>query len=183
VARTGTRGTPGSGDKPYANTYRPLDTRTNRREEPETLAARAALTDEHATGSPSNSSTAAWTSLARIGSSRSASTWTTAFSTQPGRRGRCRQATACRRGPPLARTAASFSARRPNDPCRSWFDRTPISSIFEEESGANRTNLVAAWPVCRGALRAQDHAARRPNGSVPLEGMADAATREPRRPT
>jgi hypothetical protein len=29
-------------------------------------------------------------SLARIGSARSPSTWTTAFSTQPGRRGRCR---------------------------------------------------------------------------------------------
>jgi hypothetical protein len=58
-----------------------------------------------------------------------ASTWTTAFSTQPGRRGRCRQATTARRGPPLARTAASFPARRPNDPCSSWFDRTPIRSI------------------------------------------------------
>lgn len=67
--------------------------------------------------------------LGRIGSSRSASTRTTAFSTQPGRRGRCRQATTCRRGLLLARTAASSLLRRPNDPCRSWFDRTPIRSI------------------------------------------------------
>jgi hypothetical protein len=112
-----------------ANTYRPLATRTKRGEAPETLAARAALTEVHATGAPSDVSTAAWMSLARIGPPRSPSTWTTAFSTQPGRRGRCRQVTDCRRGAPLAGTAASSLTRRANDPCRSWFDRTPIRSI------------------------------------------------------
>lgn len=124
-----------------ASTYRPLATRTKQGEAPEALAARAALTEDHATGAPSDASTAAWMSLARIGSSRSASTRTTAFSTQPGRRGRCRQVAACRRGPPLARTALNFLARRPNDPCSSWFDRTPIRSISEVESDANRTIL------------------------------------------
>jgi hypothetical protein len=100
------------------------------------------LTDDHATGSPSNVSTAVWMSLARIGSIRSSSTWTTAVSTQPGRRGRCRQPPACRRGPPLVRTTASFSTRRPNDPCRSWFDRTPIRSILGDLNLANRTKTV-----------------------------------------
>jgi hypothetical protein len=76
-------------------------------------------------------------SLARIGSPRSANTWTTAFSTQPGRRDRCRQATACRRGSALARTVASFLATRPNDSCRSWFDRTPVSPIAPLGSSAS----------------------------------------------
>ncbi len=66
-----------------ASTCRPLATRTKRGEAPKTLAAKAALTDDHATVAPSDASTAAWMSLASIGSSRSASTWTTAFSTQP----------------------------------------------------------------------------------------------------
>jgi hypothetical protein len=136
--------------------------RANRGEGPETLDARAILTDDHATGSPSNVSTAIWMSLARIGSARSPSTWTTAFSTQPGRRGRCRQATGLRRGPPSARTAASFSARRPNYPCRSWFDRTPISSIDsrcvnpgpEKGSGfAPRPSGVGMASRRRGLLR------------------------------
>ena len=125
-----------------ASTYRPLATRTKRGDVPETLAARAALTEDHATGTPSDASTEAWMSLTRIGSSRSASTRTMAFSTQPGRRSRCRHATACRRGPPLARTAASFPARRPNDPCRSWFDRTPISSIFLARANRHRCPLT-----------------------------------------
>ncbi len=49
--------------------YLPRSIRTNRREEPETLEARAPLIEDHATGSPSDASTAAWMSLALIGSS------------------------------------------------------------------------------------------------------------------
>ncbi len=99
-----------------ASTYRPLATRTKRGDDPETLAARAALTEDLATGAPRDPSTAKWMSLARIGSPRSASTRTTAFSTQPGLRGRCRQPTARRRGPPLTRTVASFPATGPTTP-------------------------------------------------------------------
>jgi len=43
----------------FANTYRPLPTRTSRRDEPVALEARAVLIEDHATGSPSNTSTAA----------------------------------------------------------------------------------------------------------------------------
>ncbi len=136
-----------------ASTYRPLATRTRRGEAPETLPARAALTEAQRTGSPSDASTAAWMSLARIGSSRSASTCTTAFSTQPGQRGRCRHATTARRGPPLARTAASFFAARRKDPCSSWFDRTPTSSIFL---------------VCASLLIAVAPSAGAPRGSASL---------------
>lgn len=56
------------------STYRPLAIRTKRGDVPETLAAREALTEDHATGAPSDVSTAAWMSLARIGSPRSANT-------------------------------------------------------------------------------------------------------------
>jgi hypothetical protein len=70
-----------------ARTYRPGDTRLNLGEEPVMLAAREALTELQRTGSPSNASTAAWTSRARIGSCRSASTLTIASTTQPGRGG------------------------------------------------------------------------------------------------
>lgn len=106
----------------YASTYRPGATRTSRREGPEALALSAVLIEDAATGSPSAASTAAWMSLARIGSSRSARTHTMAFSTQPGRRGRCRQVVGWRGGPPLPRTAASFLARRASDPWRSWLE-------------------------------------------------------------
>lgn len=67
----------------FANTYRPLAIRTNRGDEPEALDAKAVLTEDQPTGSPSNASTAACMSFARMGSSRSVSTWTTALSTQP----------------------------------------------------------------------------------------------------
>lgn len=66
-----------------AKTYRPLATRTNRGEEPDALVASAPLIEDHATDWPSDASTAAWISLARIGSPRSVSTWMTAWSTQP----------------------------------------------------------------------------------------------------
>jgi hypothetical protein len=105
-----------------ASTYRPLATRTSRPDEVETCEASAPLTEDRGTGLPTSASTAAWMSLARIGSPRSVSTSTTAFRTQPGRRDRCRRLSGCRGGPPLARTAASFPASRRNDPCRSWFE-------------------------------------------------------------
>jgi hypothetical protein len=104
----------------YASAYRPGATRTRRLDEPEALAISAVLIEDAATGSPSSASTAAWMSLTRIGSSRLAITWAMAFSTQPGRRGRCRHVVGRRRGPPLARTAASFRAKRASDPWRSW---------------------------------------------------------------
>jgi hypothetical protein len=106
----------------YASSYRPGATRTSRGEDPEALATRAVLIEDVATGWPRAASTAAWMSLGRIGSPWSASTWTMAFSTQPGRRGRCRHVVGRRRGPPLARTAASFRAKRASDPWRSWLE-------------------------------------------------------------
>jgi hypothetical protein len=86
------------------------------------LASSTVLIEDAATGSSSAASIAAWMSLGRIGSSRSARTLMTASSTQPGRRGRCRQVAGRRRGLPLARTVASFLARRARDPWRSWFE-------------------------------------------------------------
>jgi hypothetical protein len=102
-----------------ASTYRPLATRTNRGEEPETLAAKAPLTELHATTSPSIASTAAWISRARIGSPWQSKTWTRAPTTHSGRRPRSRWLRTTRSCSPLARTAASFPANRANDPCRS----------------------------------------------------------------
>jgi hypothetical protein len=61
----------------------------NRREEPVTFLASAPLTEGDGTGSPTSVSTATWMSLTYIGSARSASTWTMASRTQPGRRDRC----------------------------------------------------------------------------------------------
>lgn len=100
----------------YASTYRPGATRTSRRDGPEALAISAVLIEDAATVSPNVASTAAWMSVARIGSSRSARTRTMASSTQPGRRGRRRQVVGRRRGPPFLRTAASFRVRQASDP-------------------------------------------------------------------
>ena len=102
--------------------YLPGATRTSRREGPVALAISAVLIEDAATGSPSTASTAAWMSLTRIGSFRSAITRTMAFSTHPGRRGRCRQVAVRRRDLPSARTVASFLAKRASDPRRSWFE-------------------------------------------------------------
>jgi hypothetical protein len=114
----------------------------NRGEELETLEAKAPLTELHATASPSIASTAAWISRARIGSPWPSKTWTRAPTTQPGRRDRRRWLGTTRGSAPLARTAASFSVNRANDPRRSWFDRTPIRSTARE-SNVHRTISVS----------------------------------------
>jgi hypothetical protein len=136
----------------YASTYRPRATRMNRGEGPETFEHSACLTEDHATGSPINTSTALWTSLARIGPPRSVITWTTARRTQPGRRDRCRH-DRCSRTSPFARTSASFPTTRRNRPCKSWFDSAPTTSTSGEESSANRTKGYAKTSDHRGRTR------------------------------
>jgi len=108
--------------------YRPRAIRTNRGEEPVTFEARAFLTDDHDTGSWTSASTAAWMSRARIGSARSVRTWLIACTTQPGRRGRCRQE---RRSRTVlsARAAASFLTRR-RSAWTSWFDSAATASTM-----------------------------------------------------
>jgi hypothetical protein len=140
---------------------------------------------------PQRRLTAAWMSLARIGSPRSTNTWVTAFSTQPGRRGRCRQTTTCRRGSPLVRTAASFLTRRANDPCRSWFDRTPISSIPQSSatvrdsarrqvpkglSQGSDGSVLEAFRSTPPSFACAGRAARRPSPTAPLSGGTTGLT-------
>jgi hypothetical protein len=142
----------------FASAYRPRAIRTNWLEEPETLEARAPLIELQAIGSPSNASTAAWMSLARIGSSRSANTRTTALTTQPGRRDRSRWRLGVLGWASATRTPASFLARWANDSWTSWFDRTPIApmqpdSMRTAAAGVVRIGRRMELPGLRGCPR------------------------------
>lgn len=63
--------------------YRPYATRSNRADPPRTPSDKQFLTEDQQTGSPSNSSTAAWMAIARIGSALASRTAVTAPNTHP----------------------------------------------------------------------------------------------------
>jgi hypothetical protein len=130
-----------------ASTYRPLATRTNRGEEPETSEAKAPLTELHATASPSIVSTAAWISRARIGSPPVIQDPDQSID-HPARPSR---STPLARHNPRRRSAGAHRRQLPDqtahDPCRLWFDSTPVRSIRRRFGVACGPSLAAAEPT------------------------------------